>query len=388
MGDKHPRGVQVGASILNPNSLGRITNNDFNLRAKSKKGLLMAPLNVNGLRSHLDEVNLLVKSMGIDIIALNDIKLDQSIEKQLTEITGYKQLRLDRSRCGGEISIYVKDTLKFQIRNDIPDERIELICIEIQPLKCKPFQFIAWYRPPNDPVCTCHKFERVLSYLDKENKEIILMGDINCALSQECGRFSSDSNAKHLLNLYQLFSLKQIIKEPPRLTLTTSTLIDHIATTCTDNIVDSGVHKVALSDHYMVLCKRKLNGAVGGGHRMIITRNMKNFNQEAFLADVACICWETVVNNFGDTNDMIREWSSVFSAIIEKLAPMRDMRISDKNSPWITRELKSLMISRDRLKKAAATHKSPNMMCSYKAIRNRVKGLNIKLNKTVFCAQD
>ena len=209
------------------------------------------------------------------------------------------------------------------------------------------------------------------------------MGDINCDLSQECGRISSDSNAKHLINLYQLFSLKQIIKEPTRVTLTTSTLIDHIATTCTDNILDSGVHKVALSDHYMVFCKRKLNGAVGGGHRMIITRNMKNFNQEAFLADVACICRETVVNNFGDTNDMIREWSSVFSAIIEKHAPMREMRISDKNSPWITRELKSLMISRDRLKKAAVKHKSPTMMCSYKAIRNRVNGLNIKLKNSI-----
>ena len=105
MGDKHPRGVQVGASILNPNSPGRITNNDFNLRAKSKKGLLMTSLNVNGLRSHLDEVNFLVKGMGIDILALNETKFDHSIEKQLTEITGYKQLPLDRSRSGGGISI-------------------------------------------------------------------------------------------------------------------------------------------------------------------------------------------------------------------------------------------------------------------------------------------
>ena len=154
--------------------------------------------------------------------------------------------------------------------------------------------------------------------------------------------------------------------------------------TCTDNILDSGVHKVALSDHYMVFCKRKLNSAGDGSYRMIVTRNMKNFNQEAFLADVACICRETVVSNFGDTNDMIREWSSIFSVIIEKHASMREMRISDKNSPWITSELKSLMISRDRLKKAAVKHKSPTIMCSYKAIRIRVNGLNIKLKQQCF----
>ena len=173
------------------------------------------------------------------------------------------------------------------MRNYIPGESIELLCIEIQPLKCKPFLFVAWYRPPSDPVCTFRKPQRVLSYLDKDNKEIILLGDMNYDLSQECGRRLSDSNVRHLLNLYKLFSLKQIIKEPTRVTITTSTLIDHIAMTCKDNILDSGIQKVAASNHYMVFCKRKLNGEVSGGHRMIVTRNMKNFNQEAFLADVA-----------------------------------------------------------------------------------------------------
>ena len=148
----------------------------------------MASLNYNGLRSHLDEINALVKSMGIDTLALNEIKLDHLIEQQLTEVTGSKQLRLHKSRSGGGISLYVRDTLKFLIRNDIPGEGIELLCMEIQPLKCKLFLFVAWYRTPSDPVCTFSKFERVLSYLDKENKEIILMGDINCGLSQECGR--------------------------------------------------------------------------------------------------------------------------------------------------------------------------------------------------------
>ena len=103
----------------------------------------------------------------------------------------------------------------------------------------------------------------------------------------------------------------------------------------------------------MVFCKRKVNCAVGGSPWMIITRNMKNVNQEAFLANVACICWETVVSNFGYTNHVIRERSALFSVIIEKHASMREMRISDKNSPWITSELKSMMISRDRLKKAS-----------------------------------
>ena len=56
---------------------------------------------IMGLRSHFDEVKVLINNMGIDILALNETKLNYSIEQQITEISGYKQLRLYRSRFGG-----------------------------------------------------------------------------------------------------------------------------------------------------------------------------------------------------------------------------------------------------------------------------------------------
>ena len=61
-----------------------------------------------------------------------------------------------------------------------------------------------------------------------------------------------DYNLKHMLDLCELFSFKQLIEEPTRVTLNTSSIIDHIATTRARNIVKSGVYEVSLSDHYMV----------------------------------------------------------------------------------------------------------------------------------------
>ena len=58
------------------------------LELNLKKGLLMASLNVNGLKSHFDEIKALVKSMGIDILALNETKLDHLFEQQITEVIG------------------------------------------------------------------------------------------------------------------------------------------------------------------------------------------------------------------------------------------------------------------------------------------------------------
>ena len=91
--------------------------------------------------------------------------------------------------------------------------------------------------------------------------EIILLGDTNCDFASKPTEQLSDINAKHPLGIYDLFSFTQLIEEPTRVTLETATLIDHIATTCPNNVLESGVLKISMSDHFMVYCIRKLNGS-------------------------------------------------------------------------------------------------------------------------------
>ena len=120
-------------------------------------------------------------------------------------------------------------------------------------------------------------------------KEIILLGDTNCDFSSKpTGQFS-DNNAKSLRSIYDLFSFIQLVEEPTRATLETATLIDHIASTCPNNVVESGVLKISMSDHNMVYCIRRLNGSFKKDHKAIKTRNIKNFSEEAFLHDFATI---------------------------------------------------------------------------------------------------
>ena len=134
-----------------------------------------------------------------------------------------------------------------------------------------------------------------------------------------------------MIDLYELFSFKQLVEEPTRVTLATSSIIDHVATTCARNILNSGVHEVSMSDHYMVYYIRRFNDAVDKGHKMIKTRKMKNFCEEAFLADVSGICWEQVVSGTDDINLPVNRWSNLFSMTIEKHAPIVEMRVSEKH---------------------------------------------------------
>ena len=104
-----------------------------------------------------------------------------------------------------------------------------------------------------------------------------------------------------MCELYNLFSLKQLIEEPTRETLSSSTLIDHIATSFPSNIVESGVLQISMSDHFMVFCVQKFNGSLQKEHKMIKSRRMKNFNEQAFL-DVAAISWGQEIGNSDDVN--------------------------------------------------------------------------------------
>ena len=51
-----------------------------------KKGMAIASQNVNGLRSHLDEVRLLTNNLGIHILALNETKLDPNYPQEFTHL--------------------------------------------------------------------------------------------------------------------------------------------------------------------------------------------------------------------------------------------------------------------------------------------------------------
>ena len=117
--------------------------------------------------------------------------------------------------------------------------------MKIQPPKSKCYLVVSWYRPSSDPVDSLNKVEKVLSYLDKEGKEIILLGDTNCDLAKRPQDQPAENNTKHISSLYELFSLKQLIEEPTRVTLTSSSMIDHIATTSARNIIEARVHKVS-----------------------------------------------------------------------------------------------------------------------------------------------
>ena len=142
--------------------------------------------------------------------------------------------------------LLVKDTFKYIVRKDAPVSSLELICAEITPPKSSPFCILSWYRPPSSPIDTFNSLELVLRFFESEGKEIILLGDTNCDLlngSKVSSEHLVPSHVKRIYDIYQSNRLEQIINEPTRETTETSTLLDHVAVSNINNIVESGVYR-------------------------------------------------------------------------------------------------------------------------------------------------
>ena len=109
--------------------------------------------------------------------------------------------------------------------------------------------------------------------------------DVKLRVKVACNQVIADCQTHQ--DMYESFGLTQLISEPTRETEQTSTLIDHTAVSNVRNISKSGVVRTAISDHHLVYAVRKHLGGIERKHKQIHTRQMKNFNEEAFLRDLS-----------------------------------------------------------------------------------------------------
>ena len=156
----------------------------------------------------------------------------RALSDNLFKIEGYKYIRFDRTRHGGGVAVYCRDRFKSIVLEDIPKTSLEMIGVEITPLRAAPFLILCWYRPPSDPMDTFDKLEQIMHFLELEGKETILLEDTNCDFWVHSNTNDGSAplfsgNARHIKDMYEWFGLTQLISEPTRETEQTSTLIDH-----------------------------------------------------------------------------------------------------------------------------------------------------------------
>ena len=244
---------------------------------------------------------------------------------------------------------------------------LEAVCIEIDKPCSRPFVVITVYRPPNAQTVFFNDLEQLVKTIDDENKEIYILGDLNCDLLKSI----SDQPTTKLKSIFEMYQLTQLIDEATRITMTSNTLIDHFITNTQEKICKSGVIHTGISDHSMIYAIRKINITIHKNVENISEiRNMKNFNGQNFLNDLLQQPWENIYFFADNPNGMWDIWKELFLEILDKHAPLQKKKIKSKSTPWITSNIKNMINTRDKLMRKAVIIKLKTDWENYKRMKN------------------
>ena len=219
-------------------------------------GLKILHQNIRGILAHIDSIYHLMGSFkNIHIFSLSETHLTSQNETQV-KIPGFHYInkpRKSRAEKGGGVGAYVASYLPYQRREDLEHPEVECIWLEFLFPKSRGILICIIYRPPDSSKYLPNQYEEklrsMLELVSIENKEILMLGDLNC-------NYLANSDHKEIKHIISASGLKQLITSPTRITNQSSTLIDVICSNEPQNISITKVIPAGLRDHEMVGCAR------------------------------------------------------------------------------------------------------------------------------------
>ena len=191
-----------------------------------------------------------------------------------------------------------------------------------------------------------------------EKKEIYILGDFNINLLQ-IGKFILKENQSNIFNidttplinkykeLCQTFSLTEIIKDPTRITCSTSSLLDHILTNSLEKISQKGTIDVGLLDHQLIYCTRKVLRTKLNMHNQIQVRSLKKYSVEAYTNALRKINFPNY-DTFSNVNVAYTDLVKKISNTIDSVAPIKELRKKNNTQGWFDNEIADAIKIRDK----------------------------------------
>ena len=144
--------------------------------------------------------------------------LDLSVANHEIKINGYDVVRKDRNRHGGGVVIYTRSSINYTVRDDLAHESLEAITLEISKPRSKPFLINSWYRPPDSALELFNIYEDLITRMDSENKEVVLIGDFNCDWTRLINN-RSNAQTNKLAEIAKTLQFEQLITNQHELQL-------------------------------------------------------------------------------------------------------------------------------------------------------------------------
>ena len=341
-----------------------------------QKGLVFLHLNVRSLIPKLPEVRRLLAETNAAVLTLSETWLDETVTDGEVNMDGYSTIRRDRNRHGGGVLLYVKDGISYNTRPDLQEEGLEAAWIELFLPKSKGILVSSIYRPPDDSSFLS-KLEISLGKV-QPSTEIYVLGDFNINYDKRDLRC-----CKKYTDILDFYNCKQIISDHTRVSVNSSTTLDHIVTNSLHKIGKSGVLGHSFSDHFPIFCIRTTPKRAIFQPVTKCIRSFKNYSKELVLENLRAVDWSPVYLS-QNVDLSLESFIGLIMPVIDKVAPERHVRIKQKTEPWMNPSILADIRRRDHLLQHFKRDKSKvELHQEYCKIRNKIQR-DVKMAKRFF----
>ena len=332
------------------------------IRIKNVNKVVIGSLNINSLPNKFAELKEVI-GKNIDVLAIQETKLDSSFPPQQFVIDGYSEpYRLDRNRDGGGVLIYVREDIPSKIlTKHCFTKHVEGIFIEINLRKTK-LLFFGGYRSEHQQygLSKSDFLEQLGFGLDTycSYEKILIAGDLNIDSEEEIlQEFLFEQNLKNLVKHPTCY---KNVENPSciDLFLTNSFLSFQHTTTVETGLSD--FHKMAVTVLKTTFPKAQ--------PKIIYYRDYKNFDLSMFRNELRLELRKNEDQGYF-------HFEVTFLRVLEKHAPMKQKVLRANDKPYMTKILRKAIMRRSALRKKYLKEKSEESLKFFKKQKNYTKRL-------------
>jgi len=183
-----------------------------------------------------------------------------------------------------------------------------------------------------------------------------------------------------MLNCY---NLSQHVQLPTRVTLKSSTLIDHVISNVPNRVTYTNVLPCSsVSDHDApYVCINVRVKRFQPRYKMI--RNEREFDEEKFLRDFSELPFNLIYST-DDIDDKLALFNSLFTSCLDGHAPLKKVKVTRPPAPWLkSDDIHQLQVRRNQLRYQAHQTKSEDTWIKFREVRNLLR-TKIKQAKRLF----
>ena len=175
-----------------------------------------------------------------------------------------------------------------------------------------------------------NKLSDVCNWASLQSNSVVVIGDLNL------DRLRPDKpEGKVLLDLENEQGFECLITKPTRVEMRGTKVMK----TLIDVILSNKPELFKYSGNYYP--SRVLKGRVNSNKPKVITfRSFKNFEPDVFKQHLSTAPWH-IVQLFDEVDDHAHTWNLLMNDILDEVAPVKSMRVRDKDIPYMTSKWKS-----------------------------------------------